>query len=67
MTAGQNDEIERIKADLKNCASDSTTDDQVNVCLKDLAERIKPYLKTGVPTLNIPQADPLLIDRLLAW
>jgi len=63
MTAGQNDEkIERIKADLKKCASDPTKD--VNDCLKDLAERIKPYLKTGVPTLNIPQADPLLIDRL---
>merc|ERR1712062_303294 len=26
--------------------------------------KIKPYLTTGVPSLNIPQADPLLIDRL---
>merc|ERR1712197_85416 len=61
---GQTDEIGRIKADLKQCASTSTSDDQVNVCLKNLADRIKPYLKTGVPELNIPQADPLLIDRL---
>ena len=63
VTAGQTDEIGRIKADLKQCASTSTSDDQVNVCLKNLADRIKPYLKTGVPELNIPQADPLLIDR----
>jgi len=61
---GQNNEIEQIKAELKQCASNSATDDQINVCLKNLAQRIKPYLTTGVPSLNIPQADPLLIDRL---
>ena len=62
-TLGQIDEIGQIKADLKQCASNSITDNQINACLKNLAERIKPYMKTGVPELNIPQADPLLIDR----
>merc|ERR1712183_1209895 len=36
----------------------------INVCLKNLADKIKPYLKTEVPELNIPQADPLLIPSL---
>ena len=53
-------EIESIKADLKQCA---LTNNDVNVCLRNLAQRIKPYMKTGVPELNIPQADPLNIDR----
>jgi len=59
---GQNDEIGRIKAELKDCASN--TNQNLNVCLMNLASEIKPYLKTGVPELNIPQADPLSIDRL---
>jgi len=54
-------EIESIKADLKQCA---LTNNDVNVCLRNLAQRIKPYMKTGVPELNIPQADPLNIDRI---
>jgi len=61
---GQNDEISQIKADLKKCASNIVTDDDINGCLTKLAEKIKPYIKTGVPELNIPQADPLLIDSL---
>jgi len=52
-------EIEDIKADLKQCANSNS---DVNECLQDLAQRIKPYLKTGVPELNIPASDPLKID-----
>lgn len=54
-------EIEDIKADLKQCANSNS---DVNECLQDLAQRIKPYLKTGVPELNIPASDPLKIDLL---
>ena len=25
---------------------------------------IKPYMKTGVPELGIPQADPLILDEI---
>ena len=57
---GQSREINQIKADLKQCA---LTESDVNVCLLELAKRIKPYMKSGIPELNIPQADPLLIDR----
>jgi len=55
-------EINRIKADLKDCASNNNKN--LNDCLLNLASEIKPYLKTGVPELNIPQADPLSIERL---
>jgi len=58
---GQSREINQIKADLKQCA---LTESDVNVCLLDLAQRIKPYMKSGIPELNIPQADPLLIDSI---
>merc|ERR1711953_428518 len=60
ITSGQS-EIEDIKADLKQCANSNS---DVNDCLKELAQRIKPYLKTGVPELNIPASDPLKIDLL---
>ena len=59
-TLGQS-EINRIKADLKDCASNNNKN--LNDCLLNLASEIKPYLKTGVPELNIPQADPLSIER----
>merc|ERR1712241_1475845 len=58
---GQSREINQIKADLKQWA---LTESDVNVCLLDLAQRIKPYMKSGIPELNIPQADPLLIDSI---
>jgi len=58
---GQSREINQIKADLKQCA---LTESDVNVCLLDLAQRIKPYMKSGIPELNIPQADPLLIESI---
>jgi len=60
---GQN-EIARIKSDLKQCAANSISNSQVNDCLLDLAQRVKPYIKTGIPELNIPKADPLIIDSL---
>ena len=55
------DDISGIKEDLKKCA---TSNSDLNDCLLNLATRVKPYIKTGIPELNIPQADPLIIDRL---
>jgi len=57
---GQSD-ISSIKEDLKQCA---TSNSDINDCLLDLAKRVKPYMKTGIPELNIPQADPLLIEKI---
>jgi len=55
------DEIASIKSDLKQCA---VSNSNVNDCLLDLAQRVKPYIKTGIPELNIPKADPLIIESI---
>jgi len=55
------DDVASIKSDLKQCA---TSNSNVNDCLLDLARRVKPYIKTGIPELNIPAADPLLIESI---
>jgi len=54
-------QVSKIKEDLKQCASSGR---DLNACLTDLAVAIKPYMKTGVPELGIPQADPLILDEI---
>merc|ERR1712013_905393 len=50
-----------IKADLKRCLS---AGEDLNKCLRDLADSFKPYMKTGFPELGIPKAEPLDIDQI---
>lgn len=33
-------------------------------CLLQLANKLKPYMTTGIPSLNIPKTDPMDIDRI---
>merc|ERR1712147_84781 len=54
-------QVSKIKEDLKQCASSGR---DLNTCLTDLAVAIKPYMKTGVPDLGIPRADPLILDQI---
>merc|ERR1711862_764939 len=54
-------QVSKIKEDLKQCASSGR---DLNTCLTDLAVVIKPYMKTGVPDLGIPRADPLILDQI---
>merc|ERR1712170_108258 len=54
-------QVSKIKEDLKQCASSGR---DLNTCLTDLAVAIKPYMKTGVPELGIPRADPLILDQI---
>jgi len=56
-----NGQVEQIKDDLKNCANSGQ---DLNVCLRQLATAIKPYMTTGVPELGIPRADPLILDKI---
>jgi len=58
VTRGQ---VSKIRDDLKQC---STSGRDLNGCLTDLAVAIKPYIKTGIPELGIPQADPLILDEI---
>jgi len=55
------DQVDQIKNQLRSCAASGQN---INNCLRDLAVAIKPYMKTGVPELGIPQADPLFLDKI---
>merc|ERR1712032_507567 len=41
---------------LGNCVNSGTNLDS---CLLQLADKLKPYMKTGIPSLNIPKTDPM--------
>ncbi|XP_008551166.1 circadian clock-controlled protein daywake [Microplitis demolitor] len=41
-------------------------DPNMNACIKDSAEHLKPYLITGVPEYKIPSLEPLLLNDLVA-
>merc|ERR1712032_1364906 len=46
---------------LGNCVNSGTNLDS---CLLQLADKLKPYMKTGIPSLNIPKTDPMDIDKI---
>eukprot|EP00092_Neocalanus_flemingeri_P006673 GFUD01007205.1.p1 GENE.GFUD01007205.1~~GFUD01007205.1.p1 ORF type:complete len:259 (-),score=56.17 GFUD01007205.1:150-887(-) len=50
-----------IRGELKNCLQDGQ---DLNKCLRGLADSFKPYMKTGFPELGIPKAEPLYIDAI---
>ena len=54
-------QVDRIKNDFKQCVSSGQ---DLNGCLRSLADAIKPYMTTGIPELGIPRADPLFIDEI---
>jgi hypothetical protein len=56
LVAGQED----IKTSLKACLQ--STD--LNSCLAELVEKLRPYMKTGLPDFNIPQTEPMKIPRV---
>lgn len=39
-------------------------DSNLDACLLKASETVQPFLKKGVPELNIPQISPLLIPEL---
>merc|ERR1712061_379182 len=46
---------------LGNCVNGGTNLDS---CLLQLADKLRPYMKTGIPSLNIPKTDPMDIDKI---
>merc|ERR1712210_424482 len=50
-----------LRSFLGNCVNGGTNLDS---CLLQLADKLKPYMKTGIPSLNIPKTDPMDIDRI---
>merc|ERR1711976_392446 len=61
ISATVNGQVDRIKNDFKQCVSSGQ---DLNGCLRSLADAIKPYMTTVFPELGIPRADPLFIDEI---
>merc|ERR1711973_505926 len=61
ISATVNGQVDSIKNDFKQCVSSGQ---DLNGCLRSLADAIKPYMTTGIPELGIPRADPLFIDEI---
>jgi hypothetical protein len=52
---------EDLRNFLGKCVGQGTNLDS---CLLQLADKLKPYMKTGIPLLNIPKTDPMDIDKI---
>jgi len=50
-----------LRSFLGNCVNGGTNLDS---CLLQLADKLRPYMKTGIPSLNIPKTDPMDIDKI---
>merc|ERR1711971_1279863 len=50
-----------LRTFLADCVRGSSSLDS---CLLQLANKLKPYMTTGIPSLNIPKTDPMDIDRI---
>ena len=42
---------------------DAITNEAVNDCLKQSLEELRPYMKTGIDSLDLEPTDPLMIDN----
>lgn len=42
----------------------SRSDPQINGCIKNSFNHLKPYLGNGLPELNVPALEPLVIEQL---
>jgi hypothetical protein len=49
-----------IHASLQLCLQS----EDLNSCLADLVEKLRPYMRTGLPDFNIPQTEPMFIPRV---
>ena len=43
---------------------DAVLNESVNDCLKEAIEDLRPYMSTGIPSLNLKPTDPLTIDNI---
>lgn len=44
----------------------SRNDPNIDSCIKESVEHLKPYLVKGVPEFNIPSLEPLILDEVVA-
>jgi len=59
LAAGQDE----LSGSLSRCLSSSANDD-LNSCLEQLAESLRPYMRAGIPYLNVPPTEPMFLDQI---
>ena len=57
---GVNGQLE-LQSFLKDCLNEGK---DLNTCLVEMAEKLRPFMKTGIPELNIPQTEPMVIEKI---
>jgi hypothetical protein len=53
-----------LKGSLARCLGNSGSNADLNRCLAELAEKLRPYMKVGLPDYNIPATEPMFIPRV---
>jgi hypothetical protein len=48
-------------SDIPKC---SRRDPQINQCIKNAVQKLRPYITTGAPELGLPPGEPLKIDSI---
>merc|ERR1712025_216949 len=59
---GEGVQLAGLKKRLNNCLANQ--DNALNQCLKEMAENLKPFMKQGIPELNVPRTEPMHIDEI---
>ena len=39
--------------------------DELDTCLAQLAEELRPYMSTGLPDYNLPKTEPMFLDNVV--
>lgn len=47
---------------LSNCLNSG---DELDTCLAQLAEELRPYMSTGLPDYNLPKTEPMFLDNVV--
>jgi len=58
----QSNAQQELKGSLSKCLNSGGS--SLNSCLSDLAERLRPYMKSGLPDYGVPPTEPMFIDRI---
>merc|ERR1711973_577189 len=52
---------QELKGSLSACINSGSN---INSCLKKLAERLRPYMRSGLPDYGVPPTEPMFLDRI---
>ncbi|EEB18802.1 protein takeout precursor, putative [Pediculus humanus corporis] len=58
----EDNKIKKIPTFLKIC---SQSDPNLNGCVKDSVEKLRPHLVTGIPEFGIPPCEPLIVPEIV--